>query len=187
MKRWIIILIVAGAMLFALPAAAKKPPKPPPEPPPVVNCVFNAADVLVYPDGAVVEFGGDMTQYACRLFAYPTDAFTFVFEPYPEDPATVMLHPAVAIRDVYSLVDPLHPIGVDLCWWDGEVGRKTLTGGVFATYTTDGSLDGYGLPDGNCGESEDIDGGDTYTLTVLTGNAKGGFVQLTMTPPPMQG
>lgn len=210
MKRiWITLLAVAVALTIALPAGAAKPdfcdpesldyregghpscPTGDPEPPPpadddVVICAFDLNGVLVYPDLLDVEgepvpiaLGGENTSHRCMLTADPLDSFDF--EIGTIDGATTLLQPMVAVTDAY-------PSG-DMCFRGFETGRTEAAGGVFATFSMGGiPLDGD--EDGECdfaGTDFHADGEtDIYTLTFQTGKAKGGTVQLAVTPAPMQ-
>ncbi len=178
MRRSTIILIVAGAMLLALPATAKKPSPEPPPSPAEVDCALNGAGVLINPHEGnnIVELGGASAWYRCELTANPAESFTFVIE--TTNGASAVNIPYVAVTDVY-------PGGGDICFRDYVKGRvANPVDGVFATFATEGDLDSFGDLDGSCGESEDLDGATTYALTFEVGNVKGGTVQLTMTPQP---
>jgi hypothetical protein len=176
MKRLVISLVVVGAMLFASPVMAKKPIKPDPEP---VACAFNTEGVLVDTVGKAVALGATNTSYRCELTAEHSGAYTFTIAD-PSGNVTSLLHPYVAIRDVY-------PIGANICF--REMGIRRVTNpdddGVFAEFSTppDGIDTFENSNDGICGPNE-ADESETYAFTFQTGKAKGGTVQLTMTPRP---
>lgn len=204
MKRfWITLLTVAMALVIALPAGAGKPccgtedecapfaptPNHPscvteePEPPPPVEdvvCAFDSDGVLLSDAGGEpVALGGGNISYRCKLTADPLDSFDF--EIGTTDGATTLLQPMVAVTDAY-------PSG-DMCFREFEVGRMVADSDVFATFSMNAvplDMDG----DGECdfaGTNFIEDGrNDIYTLTFQTGKAKGGTVQLTVTPAPMQ-
>lgn len=172
MKRLLITLVVAGAMLLALPATAKKPPT---EPPPVLVCEFDGG-VLINSEGDPIELDRANSGIRCQLAAEPSDSFKFVIS----GDADVVLFPYIAVTDVY-------PYGGDICFRDYVSGRVVNPDNeesyVFGTFATEGSLDTFGdMDDGTCGESDDTDGKGTYALTFQVGNIRGGTVQLTMQP-----
>ena len=176
MKRLVIVLIVTGAMLVALPATAKKPPKqpePPTEPPTVLVCEFNPAGVLTNSEGLPIELDGANSGIRCQLAADPSDSFKFVIS----GDANVVSFPYIAVTDVY-------PNGGDVCFRDYVSGRVPDPGnGIFAAITMDRPLDNYGdLLDGDCGTFGDDGDKNAYALTFSIGNSKGGTVQLAMTP-----
>lgn len=204
MRRfWITLLAVAVALAIAVPAGAGKPccgteddcapleptPNHPscvaedPEPPPTaedVVCAFDSSGVLLSDAGGEpVALGGGNISYRCKLTADPGNSFDFAIG--TTDGATTLLQPMVAVTDAY-------PSG-DMCFREFEVGRMVADSGVFATF----SMDAVPLDvdrDGECdfaGTNFIEDGrNDIYTLTFQTGKAKGGTVQLTVTPAPMQ-
>jgi hypothetical protein len=178
MKRSIIVLIVAGAMLLALPATAKKPPT---EPPPVLACEFDSEGVLTNSEGQPIELDRANSGIRCQLAADPSDSFKFVI--YTNDGANVISFPYIAVTDVY-------PYGGNTCFHDYVRGRATNSEGEtdfeFGAFETGGALDTYRAPgddlyDGRCGERDDTDGADTYALTFQVQKISGGTVHLTMT------
>ncbi|MEA3510619.1 MAG: hypothetical protein U9R51_04205 [Actinomycetota bacterium] len=206
MKRfWIILLAAAMALVIALPAGAGKPccgteeecapleatPTHPscvtedPEPPPPaedVVCAFSGSGVLLSEaGGGPIALGEGNISYRCKLTAGTSDSFDF--EIGTTDGATTLLQPMVAVTDAY-------PSG-DICFREFEVGRMTAdaVSGVFVKF----SMDGIPLDWNSDGECDFVDTNftsdertDIYTLTFQTGKTKGGTVQLTVTPAPMQ-
>ncbi len=130
MKRLLITLVVAGAMLLALPATAKKPPT---EPPPVLVCEFDGG-VLINSEGDPIELDRANSGIRCQLAAEPSDSFKFVIS----GDADVVLFPYIAVTDVY-------PYGGDICFRDYVSGRVVNPDNeesyVFGTFATEGSLD----------------------------------------------
>jgi len=184
MKRLLIILVVVGAMLIAVPATAKKPekpPKPPTEPPPVLVCDFNDDGVLIDSDSQPIELNRANSGIRCRLSADASKSLTFKIS----GDATLVSFPYIAVADRY-------PNGGNVCFHDYVRGRTTnpdpddYPDFEFGAFETGGALDTYrasgdDLHDGRRGERDDTDGADTYALTFQAQNIRGGTVHLTMT------
>jgi hypothetical protein len=187
MKRLLIVLVVVGAMLIALPATAKKPekpPKPPTDPPPVLVCDFNEDGVLIDSEGQRIELNRVNSGIRCRLSADASKSLTLKIS----GDATLVSFPYIAVTDRY-------PNGGNVCFHDYVRGRTTNPpdGDTdfdadfdFGTFETRGALDTYLAPgddlhDGRCGPREDTDGADTFALTFQVQKISGGTVHLTMT------
>ena len=161
MKRSIIILILAGAMLLALPATAKKPPSTPPEPDPpaVVICDFNDSGMLEHYKGT--ESG----PYKCEWTVEPGK---YSFELKAVSGAPSVLRPHLFVTDAYPLGDKCFDL-VENGWQD-----LSYTFGPFT------------LPeDGACGDSQEFtitssltdDPDNVYSL-IIAARAKGAELSL---------
>ena len=174
---------MVGALLIAVPAIAKKPTQPPEPPidPPALVCDFDEDGVLVDSGGQTINLDATDSGIRCKFTANSEDSFDFEIA----GDARVVHIPYIAVTDVY-------PHSGNICFRE-YVGGRVLPGaggldeGVFALLEMS-RLDTYDehgtLIDGICGSRDDTDGPTTYALSFSIGNAKGGTVHLTVTPPP---
>lgn len=171
MKSTLTILIIALAMLIALPATAKKPPKPEPpvDPPPVEICDFGNAGVLAVWDGS--------SPYRCQWTVIDRyHPFTLQIRPASPGAQKILL-PYLAVTDIY-------PYGGDICAAPHESGWHNLP------YPADGdeAIWSITLPaDGNCADDnnvKDADGPDTFALTISAQKVRNGSVNLVWTNRP---
>lgn len=171
MKRSIIVLIVAGAMLLALPATAKKPSPPPPEPElPAVVCEFD--------DNGVLQDWWEPSlsaPYSCEWTTTDRGPFTFELAPGSgaEDGNGTVLRPHLFVTDAY-------PYG-DKCFEQVENGWHTFTTdepytwGPF-TLPADGECDSGGT---NVTDPEP-DGPDVFRLLISARTVKGATLEVTL-------
>lgn len=176
---WIMLVVVAMAIVVALPAAAGPPdpciknpdhPKcPPTEPPAVVVCEFNAAGVLQY--WQELSLSGP---YSCQWTTTDRRPFTFKLAPGSGADEGTVLRPHLFVTDAY-------PYG-DKCVEQLENGWHTFTTdepyiwGPF-TLPTDGECDS-----GTTNVTDpDPDGPNVFRLLISARTVKGATLEVTLT------
>lgn len=173
---WIMLVVVAMAIVIALPATAKKPPKPPVDPPAVVVCEFDTDGVLQ--NWRDLSLSGP---YSCQWTTTARGPFTFKLAPGSGADEGTVLRPHLFVTDAY-------PYG-DKCFEQLENGWHTFTTDEPYIWGDEPHIWGpFTLPtNGECDSGTtnvtdpDPDGPNVFRLLISARTVKGATLEVTLT------